>query len=444
MLTLPKPPADLDAPVASLEVTPKRRGHRHKRSFAVSGDFEFLKKDSILKNPIPNFEQDQRVDNGMLTPAAVPREHFDTGVPLSSSTYNDPSNQPYTSPKFFMSEEPTFTGNFKNVPDAIINLDDVLKTKPRSFKSHRRTESAPADLQLAFSLEKKLRIKEELVTEEEEEGEEANSDRCPLANNSSSISSENRGIDKKNSGANTEIPKEKTPETRVNEEEPEKSEHVIAPITLMSPLKARCPSPVTAKESPSKVGYNTLKINKQKERYYNFYSKQIPSNGSGQSSIGHYASNISLSSESCSSYKGVSTPNTPVSTSQGRKTSSRAKPFKFESQVYDIKIEETNIESPSVLVNNANEHTIAKPSNITPSDFEQQTVLSRDILLGEPGDVADPSKCKETSATSSKHVQNRSISDPIVFENKTNHKSRNKKKHSRLGIISTLFSKPKR
>ena len=92
----------------------------------------------------------------------------------NTAASNVNSNQFLTSPRFFISEEPSFTGDFKDVPDAIINLDDALRAKPRSFKSHRRTESAPADLQLSFNLERKLKITEEQVTEEEEEEDNTN------------------------------------------------------------------------------------------------------------------------------------------------------------------------------------------------------------------------------------------------------------------------------
>ncbi|KAG0654920.1 hypothetical protein C6P44_000636, partial [Monosporozyma unispora] len=41
--------------------TPSRRGHRHKRSFAISGDFEFLKQPPQPSTvpPLPTFNSPQ-------------------------------------------------------------------------------------------------------------------------------------------------------------------------------------------------------------------------------------------------------------------------------------------------------------------------------------------------------------------------------------------------
>ena len=164
MLSVPKPPTE-----PNTGGTPLRRGHRHKRSFAISGDFEFLKKDPLRDATFPiGSEANYAVDSRDATPVSV-CDVAELKTDLTFNTARSASTHFLTSPRFFITEEPKFTGGFKDVPDAIINLDDALKTRPRSFKSHRRTESAPADLQLSFNLERKLKITEEQVAEEEEE-----------------------------------------------------------------------------------------------------------------------------------------------------------------------------------------------------------------------------------------------------------------------------------
>lgn len=239
MLSVPTFPPDPTSGVAPL----KSRGHRHKRSFAVSGDFDFLRKDSIIKgsnsinndppsridlNNLPSYSKHMPGNDPITIPVSlseVGSMHHDelsfnstANSMLNSQTAAD---QVFTSPRFFITEEPKFTGGFKDVPDAIINLDDALKTRPRSFKSHRRTESAPADLQLSFNLDRKLRLTEEQVAEEEEEN------------------------------YNTTIIQVEDPSNSSSESLSGKNSPKLAPPshpTLMSPLRARCPSPVTSRD----------------------------------------------------------------------------------------------------------------------------------------------------------------------------------------------------
>lgn len=429
MLSLPKPPAELKMSDGNDIGSPLKRGHRHKRSFAVSGDFEFLKKEPP-QDVAFHISGDVYSPNSLI---ATPNTNSELGVNIdmmeNTAASNVNSNQFLTSPRFFISEEPSFTGDFKDVPDAIINLDDALRAKPRSFKSHRRTESAPADLQLSFNLERKLKITEEQVTEEEEE--EDNTNASTMIMDMQGNKSTDSLLDKEGDLA------------------PPSSSTI-----LLSPLRARCPSPIAPRDSPSKVGYNTLKINKQKERYYNYYNKQIPSNGSGSSTLGHQNSTMSLSSESSSSNRQLSTPNTPVSMTHGhaRKTTPRNKPFKFESQLYDVKQNESKPRRSTVSTIESNDSTAEQCyATSIPVVNERAPQFSEDILLGQPGDTVDLSKAYKSDSRCSNHSSHRSVGDPahnndskLAIKPEKTDKLKKKKKHSRLSIISSLFAKPKR
>lgn len=440
MLSVPKPPTE-----PNTGGTPLRRGHRHKRSFAISGDFEFLKKDPLRDATFPiGSEANYAADSRDATPVSV-CDVAELKTDLTFNTARSASTHFLTSPRFFITEEPKFTGGFKDVPDAIINLDDALKTRPRSFKSHRRTESAPADLQLSFNLERKLKITEEQVAEEEEED------------------------------ANATLLQMKSPENSSTESFPDKETSDLAPpnsTMLLSPLRARCPSPVASRDSPSKIsGYNTLKINKQKERYYNYYNKQIPSNGSGSSTIAHQTSAMSLSSESSLSNRQLSTPNTPVSASHGhgRKLTPRNKPFKYETQIYDIRQNSQDSELPRRSTVSTIESNDASFSRRRPSTSQSLSStapqLTQDVLLGQPGDSIEISngQCdifqeqvkltqsnskRKTERECSKHSSSRSISDPSHNIQAKPHtllnSSEKKKKHGRFNIISSLFTRSKR
>lgn len=468
MLSVPTFPPDPTSGVAPL----KSRGHRHKRSFAVSGDFDFLRKDPMIKgsnsinndppsridlNNLPSYSKHMPGNDPITIPVSlseVGSMHHDelsfnstANSMLNSQTAAD---QVFTSPRFFITEEPKFTGGFKDVPDAIINLDDALKTRPRSFKSHRRTESAPADLQLSFNLDRKLRLTEEQVAEEEEENYNTTIIQVEDASNSSSESL---------SGKNS--PKLAPP----------------SHPTLMSPLRARCPSPVTSRDSPSKLsGYNTLKINKQKERYYNYYTKQIPSNGSGSSTVGNQTSSMSISSESSISNRQLSTPNTPVSMNYGnsRKITPRTKPFKYETQVYDIRQDAQNGNMPrrsTVSTIESNDTSSSRHHNSSSlSSSSPFPPLTQDLLLGQPGDSVDLSHVdeindehitiippnsaeRETPKHKSrlrytKHSSSRSMSDQTrtlqVKSNPSSDLTIKERKHGKFNIISSLFSRPKR
>ncbi|AGO10783.1 AaceriAFR732Cp [[Ashbya] aceris (nom. inval.)] len=105
------------------------RGHRHKRSFAISGDFDFA------------------------------------GAAGGSS--GGRGRVAAAGPRFFISEESRFSAGCGGVPDAIIDLDAALSTQ---VPGHRRSESAPAEVLERGRLSASPRI-EEACGEEEEEPE---------------------------------------------------------------------------------------------------------------------------------------------------------------------------------------------------------------------------------------------------------------------------------
>ena len=148
-------------PVNTLS-TPSKRGHRHRRSLAISGDFDFLKQPAAIVNlPPPQAAENcpstaPTAVSSTLSPIRYNRFPCKTNEDAGTLDLPEPRFYPLSpknnvqtpSPRFFISEEPSFSSPVKGVPDAIINLDDALKTRPRSFKSHRRSESAPPDLEV--------------------------------------------------------------------------------------------------------------------------------------------------------------------------------------------------------------------------------------------------------------------------------------------------------
>ena len=330
---------------------PRRRQHAHKRSLAVSGDFDFLKQTITNVQPQPQ-PQSQPQSQAIFTP---PKYTSPDRVP-------DPSIA--LSPRFFASEDSKFTSPIRGVPDAIINLDDALgtKAKPRSFKSHRRSESAPPELDDIWGLRLPVsplssRIDEEVSLSEEEEEQEEQEE----VHNSATTTTPNRftqtGIeepkleveDSRSVSGGSNSPRTTTTTTNIN------LGHSIGNTYLMSPLRSSSPgllnkrsiendvSPIKPRSAaetssgPASVHFgnssdtiNSLKIQRQKQRYY-YYTKQlpvvvsIPSSGSSHS-LREQKSTSSLSSTvlrtpssancvSSSSSRGLSTPATPVSSS---------------------------------------------------------------------------------------------------------------------------------
>ena len=264
--------------------TPSRRGHSHRRSFAVSGDFEFLKQCPPGSLPGP---QGQQGPQGSLSVPPLPRcaspdpvatsaprfsaNEFEKPVPTEVSFLDAHTPRKIShgisspSPRFFISEEPRFTSPVKGVPDAIINLDDALKTKPKSFKSHRRSESAPADLEIVMNFKNTRSIPDFRIDEEE-------------TNN-------NEEAEQEDDGGQTSMPfglmsplRPSSPAFKKNYQLNEQA-NSSSPTRLIfhqhhtTPTTAGSNSTVTSASDK----YNSLKIKRQKQRYFH-YTKQLPTN----------------------------------------------------------------------------------------------------------------------------------------------------------------------
>lgn len=396
--------------------TPSGRGHRHKRSLAISGDFDFLKQPISLP-PLPcntpEAEKNNVEDTIQLTePPGI--------VADKQIGFEDVSTRPTTdrnsavSPRFFISEEPKFSSPFHGVPDAIINLDDALKTKPKSFKSHRRSESAPAELTVLLSAKTIARDTQMIEEEDDDLGSDAD-----------------RGVP-----------------VIMNES---------VRAGLLSPLRPSSPSPMNHAQSPaydesparSPVNYksdnlNTLKINRQKQRYYH-YTKKLPMNSGSNiqpQSLREKASSSSLSSACVKTplsvdhtpSKQVSTPSTPVTPSclnthwnsygvesSGRLTSpfrsqqlrshkftsvgnTPSTSFGYESRVYDRPHGRSNSESVSSRDDrtlNKKDMSFADDHDVTDGDKSVNDgdvlPISRELLFGQPGDSVDLSSLSSPS-----------------------------------------------
>ncbi|CAI4056764.1 hypothetical protein N7582_000698 [Saccharomyces uvarum] len=172
---LPPPP-----PQSKEFSTPPRNRHRHKRSFAISGDFEFLKQPTSAPAlpsacDSPTFEDSSRNANGAKL-MAFNDSHNDSALICSPS------------PRFFISEESTYTSPIKGVPDAIINLDDVFTDNPKMFKSHRKTKSVPVKLDDFYSFHKGSSVPELTINEEMDEDETNSQLLEPIKPSSTSLS----------------------------------------------------------------------------------------------------------------------------------------------------------------------------------------------------------------------------------------------------------------
>lgn len=284
--------------------TPTKRSHRHKRSFAISGDFEFLKapppsstSNNITNGPtlIPPFETfisseiDQMKHNTTTSSSpSIPNKLPDTDYSnlFTPKKKNDLIDSPNLS--FFITQETKFSSPIKGVPDAIIDLDDALKSKPRSFKSHRRTESAPAGLEFIFDPfyifdNNKNRYNDcssSYVNNpiEEEEEEDIYEDNNSLNNNN----------DNNNANTNTYKYRQKfsqlNKDTRDQITNSEDSENI--PNGLMSPMRPSSPlfqsisrdynaSPIKNNSNfELNDTYNAMRIKGQKQRY-SHYTKQL-------------------------------------------------------------------------------------------------------------------------------------------------------------------------
>lgn len=487
-VTAPPPPSMGNE---NVETTPYRRGHRHKRSFAISGDFEFVKtmEPSSVPPPLPL---------NVTSPTPI------SPTPLESEYAAKPTPSALQSPKFFVSEEPKFSSPYKGVPDAIINLDDALKTKPRSFKCHRRAESAPADLEVFMNMKNFSGShggnKEESACIQEEDDDDGN-----------------------DNGATAKVA------------------GVPAETQLMSPLRPRSPTPGGARNnklgfhggSPSKNNNlhstggggnfnNSLKINRQKQRYYH-YTKQLPIQAASQiqsQSLRGQASSGSLSSAYMQTpgsvahtpSKQMTTPLTPVSNGNPRfhlknddrpmsptirnhhshtqvanKNVPTSTSFNYESKLYDMPHSITVTKSPSSASND--NRTLNHNQDLTFSQEEKQgsqcyqnsstpslnlsvsstkqsnteeenNLMPESLLLGEPGDAEDPTislnrdfarglhpvsaegrlPSRSESTSDESHQESRTVSDSVCITGKEQSKDKKKKK-SRLSSFMSLFAK---
>ncbi|CAI4375332.1 BLD_1a_G0013600.mRNA.1.CDS.1 [Saccharomyces cerevisiae] len=141
--------------------TPPRNRHRHKRSFAISGDFEFLKQPASAP-VLPSAYDSPTFEN-------TPRRVSDMSVTMPDESQNESALLNSPSPRFFISEASTYSSPIKGVPDAIINLDDVLINKPKKCRSHRKTKSAPVKLDEFYSSHKCSSVPELTINEEIDE-----------------------------------------------------------------------------------------------------------------------------------------------------------------------------------------------------------------------------------------------------------------------------------
>lgn len=491
-VTAPPPPSIGND---NVETTPYRRGHRHKRSFAISGDFEFVKTMEPASVPPP-------LPLNITSPTPI--------LPAPSEPEYAAKTTPSAlqSPKFFVSEEPKFSSPFKGVPDAIINLDDALKTKPRSFKCHRRAESAPADLEIFMNMKNfngsNGGNKEESSCIQEEDDDDGGGG----GNNDNNDDAENTG-------------------------EPVETQ-------LMSPLRPRSPTPGGVRSnklgfhggSPSKnsnshsIGggnfNNSLKINRQKQRYYH-YTKQLPIQAASQiqsQSLKGQASSSSLSSAYMQTpgslahtpSKQMTTPLTPVSNGNPRfhaknedrpmsptirshhnhaplsnKSAPTSTSFNYESKLYDMPHNITVTKSPSSASNdnrtlNHNQDLSVSQEEKQDSEYDQgsstpslnlsvsstkQTnteegndLIPESLLLGEPGDAEDPTISLNRdfarglhpvsaegrlpltggSTSDESHQESRTVSDSVCITEREQLKDKKKKK-SRLSSFMSLFAK---
>lgn len=247
--------------------TPSKRGHSHRRSFAVSGDFEFLKQppntiggsSNVNSNSVPPLPR-------CVSPDINNSENKDkfnsTDVSFAQSLtprkiYNNISSP---SPRFFISEEPKFTSPVKGVPDAIINLDDALKTKPKSFKSHRRSESAPADLEVAIDFKHSKSIPDFIIDEEDSIENQDSDDDTDIV----------PGTNQATFGLMSPL-RPSSPAFRKNYQ---MNETPSSPTKLIFHQQS---SGIYSNSSTKTDQYNSLKIKRQKQRYYH-YTKQLPTN----------------------------------------------------------------------------------------------------------------------------------------------------------------------
>lgn len=246
--------------------TPSKRGHRHRRSLAISGDFDFLNQSATIANFLPPQSPENcpatapTTTSSMLSPTRYNRFPFKTNEDAGTLDLPEPRFYPLSpgdnlqtpSPRFFISEEPSFSSPVEGVPDAIINLDDALKTRPRSFKSHRRSESAPPDLEVTIGKGNCVASSNSMIKEEED----------------SLIDSES-----KNESHKKELPMELLSPLRPSFCTSEQAIEIDDSALNGSPTHYNHGMQNFNTQNFNK--FNSLKIKGQKQRYYH-YTKQLP------------------------------------------------------------------------------------------------------------------------------------------------------------------------
>ncbi|KAL6947410.1 hypothetical protein ACO0QE_002294 [Hanseniaspora vineae] len=127
-----------------------RNRHKHKRSFAISGDFDFLKQE---QDAIQRQRQEQNKSNESVTSKNSEPMTFKNSESMSSknnesmSSKNNESmsfknNELNRSPKFYLSTGEETTFNNKGIPNALIDLDNVISTLNNTTLSQPSTRSS--------------------------------------------------------------------------------------------------------------------------------------------------------------------------------------------------------------------------------------------------------------------------------------------------------------
>ena len=435
--------------------TPTRRVHSHKRSFAISGDFDFLTKPnsiSLSTNPdagiaINNcFSEPNRKFLNSPNPA-------DESIRLTTPT-----------PRFFVSEEPTFTSLFRGVPDAIINLDEVFKTKPKYFKSHRRIESAPSDFELFVNNKSEINLQQAIKEEDDEELDtnkgndilksfSSGSLLSPLKTNLNLPQLDDAGENVKSykfSNSNTKLNHDelsKIHSLKVNRQNQrydhyteqistkiidiqsqEQSKKDQDPLTLSTQVCINSPDSMTSSISSSSV---------------QFLSPETPVSGN----TFHSKCRNQYSSNDCN--RNVFAYNYKYNQMRYNKTSDfKEAIFNFESQEYDIFNNislESNISSPSKNIDLSSSEYVE--SSERSKAFGQDYIISQKLLLGEPSDetsVQNQSRkdlrIQEKFIKSILPLESKIVSDSVlVLEG--NPARADLKRKSKLKSFMTFFSK---
>lgn len=340
-----------------------KKSHRHKRSFAISGDFDFLKTSQPL------------VSLPVQYTGSVPNVVFNT--------------TPVQRTKFFMSEGSKHSSKHSRIPNAIIDLDDISKAESYMSKSHRRTESAPADLRFLFKLESRssLRLSEEIVMEEELSDEDEFN--CNQIREHSDLISPR--IFQRNEYTNS-------------------SEYLSTPkLTTFN---------------------NTLKINKQKERYSN-YTMNLSSSQHTLHLQNHLStssvSSTSTTSDSLTLSRNLSTPNTPASLTFKSMTKSA---FNFESKVYDISSIFMDIDDSIVNIHPTSQSIpndypkLKSCTNILSFEDTEERILNANLSKKEQvlGEKTTQSFISNSSTIYKHHASNNTIVGNIKLKGKIRHK----------------------